>query len=417
MAFLRLLLQILLLLGIASCSTVDPTVYYSRIQGTVQNEATSAPVPDVHILVTWRAQFGTHSISWVCTWIATAQTDEQGKFSIIVDPSRMAAYNNGAQREMRGGFPEIRLYKPGMTVVPKGNMLNGLQVTDNADAIRKRKNSLLPSRSPFEVTTTVNGFVRQASLDSHERIRDLFMLSRQEPDCANYQDSASIHRFHDALKQEAASIASTVYEKSVADIIAVRAKSPAGTRGPFTEDYEAIRAFACDSSVDSDCRDSLDRTPLMNAALAGNVERVAALLDAGANPNRTTFSGDGINNGYNVLTLAIEKRGYPFNKRSEAGNDAEVVRTLLSHKSTDPDGRNRNNSYTPLMMAVMRGQYDIVDLLLNAGANPDIIISQETALSLAEKNLNTLDAKTRQPDPIAVKVYELVRGARRIHAR
>jgi ankyrin repeat protein len=90
-------------------------------------------------------------------------------------------------------------------------------------------------------------------------------------------------------------------------------------------------------------------TPLMAAAIYGEVEDVRALLDAGADPNLRNEAGA------TALLYAVD--------------DLEKTRLLLKAKA-DPNLRSEDGR-TPLLSATMRfGALDVVTLLLEAGADP-----------------------------------------------
>jgi ankyrin repeat protein len=98
--------------------------------------------------------------------------------------------------------------------------------------------------------------------------------------------------------------------------------------------------------------DELDAglTPLMWAARQGALGAMAALLDAGADPN----ARDG-RNGWTPLLHAIHRR------------QPAAVRLLLE-RGADPNAR--TDALTPLMMAAADPDPDTVSLLLDRGADP-----------------------------------------------
>jgi ankyrin repeat protein len=92
--------------------------------------------------------------------------------------------------------------------------------------------------------------------------------------------------------------------------------------------------------------------PMANAARLGDLDRLAALFDAGGNPNLRDAGG----NGWVPLMHAAHK------------HQTAAVRLLLDRGAL-ADGP-AGLSLTPLMMAVASGQTDVARLLLDHGADP-----------------------------------------------
>ena len=98
-------------------------------------------------------------------------------------------------------------------------------------------------------------------------------------------------------------------------------------------------------------RDSAGTTPLMRAALEGNLASMKMLLDAGADPNLSK-----LHTGATPLLWAA--------------NDLEKVRLLLV-RGAKPDTRTSEGT-TPLIAAAMfRGCTPVLRALLDAGADPN----------------------------------------------
>lgn len=93
----------------------------------------------------------------------------------------------------------------------------------------------------------------------------------------------------------------------------------------------------------------------------GEVERVRALLAAGASPDATQ---DATWPGWRPLHAAIEAM--------EEGGPLETLVVLLGHGAT-ADGWDARHDATPLLMAVFRGQREAVKLLLDAGADVNVV--------------------------------------------
>lgn len=117
------------------------------------------------------------------------------------------------------------------------------------------------------------------------------------------------------------------------------------------------------------CNDDHHNLPLIIAVGAGQLEICKALLEFHASPF-DTHSGTG----YNALQLAIDK-GY-----------IEIVK-LFSTNKTLLDAL--NNDETPLMVAVRKGNQEMVEILLRAGADPLTRNSErKNVLHLAVENGN-----------------------------
>ena len=130
----------------------------------------------------------------------------------------------------------------------------------------------------------------------------------------------------------------------------------------FTADANQTNAakilIAAKANIES--RTKVGDTPLHKAASAGNAGMVSLLLDAGASVDATN------NNGATPLLLAV------------AGRGVDATRVLLEHKA-DPNhtgqlpngGGNYTSPIPPVYPAIWHHNNDILELLLNAGANPE----------------------------------------------
>ena len=127
-------------------------------------------------------------------------------------------------------------------------------------------------------------------------------------------------------------------------------------------------------------------TPLMYAALYGDLAQTKALLDAGADPNH------GNDSGATALIWAIES--------------PEKTRLLTEHKA-DPNARSLNGRTALLIAASRPGGIDTVKALLDAGANANFQgIGNRTALGESatfgdEPTFRLLLARGADPKPPA----------------
>ncbi len=101
-------------------------------------------------------------------------------------------------------------------------------------------------------------------------------------------------------------------------------------------------------------------TELFKAIEQHDLNRVVELLSHGADPNATQSQWPG----WRPLHAAIEELEY--------GGPFEVLSLLLKHGAA-VDGWDAKRDATPLLMAVFRGQREAVQLLLDAGADPNVL--------------------------------------------
>lgn len=100
-------------------------------------------------------------------------------------------------------------------------------------------------------------------------------------------------------------------------------------------------------------------TELFEAIASHDLARLGALLDAGADPNATQPAFPK----FTALQAAIEEL--------EARGSIEALRLLLDH-GAEVDGWDEGRDATPLLMAIFREQPEAVELLLAAGADPNV---------------------------------------------
>jgi ankyrin repeat protein len=112
-----------------------------------------------------------------------------------------------------------------------------------------------------------------------------------------------------------------------------------------------------------------DGTTALHCAIApGNPAIVARLLDFGAQPNVADHDGR------TPLWLAAHKE------------DARIAALLLDYKA-DPNCRVGKKRLTPLMSAAKNGRIEMVNLLLDRGADPRLVSEDgKTAAQFAREN-------------------------------
>ena len=106
-------------------------------------------------------------------------------------------------------------------------------------------------------------------------------------------------------------------------------------------------------SVPADSAGSDGNTLLMEAIRAGSQVSVEALLEGGADPNRANARGETA-----VHAAAFE-------------GDAAILRAVLAHGG-NADARNPHTGGTPLMQALLSPQTQQDEILLAAGADPNL---------------------------------------------
>jgi hypothetical protein len=146
----------------------------------------------------------------------------------------------------------------------------------------------------------------------------------------------------------------------------------AAKQGDTARVRELLAAGALVNAKDRD-----GRTAVMYAAINGNAAAFHALREAGADlSSRRPFEGD-------MLHLAA------------AGGSTEIVRHLLNHGFA-PNGSTEETplsavlsrkfgQITPLMAAAAAGHADVVQMLIDAGADVNARAGTETAITLAQR--------------------------------
>ena len=127
-------------------------------------------------------------------------------------------------------------------------------------------------------------------------------------------------------------------------------------------------------------------TPLMTAARSANVDAVKALARAGADVNaKETWSGQtalmwAAAEGDSAMVSTLLELGADLRARSNAGTtpflfavrkgDMRTVQAMIAG-GADVNEKRSGDFATPLLIAIINGHEDLVDLLLDKGADPN----------------------------------------------
>jgi len=143
-------------------------------------------------------------------------------------------------------------------------------------------------------------------------------------------------------------------------------RQPAITVALFKDSRKCAAVLLASRKLQVEARNAKDESPLMMAALRGNLEAARTLIARDADVNKT---------GWTPLHYAAS---------SSSAHAQAMVRLLLEHAAyIDAEAPNGN---TPLVMAAEFGEIDVARLLLHEGADPTIRNrSGQTALDAARK--------------------------------
>lgn len=111
-----------------------------------------------------------------------------------------------------------------------------------------------------------------------------------------------------------------------------------------------------------------DLTPLMQATIAGDANKVSELLGTSSNVNATDKLGNtALTFAAGVHIIEPERSEKPGEKRSPPQTDTKIVEMLLKG-GANPNVENKNGA-TPLTVAVFHGRAATVTTLLEKGAD------------------------------------------------
>lgn len=147
--------------------------------------------------------------------------------------------------------------------------------------------------------------------------------------------------------------------------------NPALIQSARDQSWRVFDLLANNPETEIDQANKFDETALMYLAILGQTDRAIKLINQGASVNRL---------GWTPLHYAASRA------------QLDTAKMLITHKAiVNAPG---TDGTTPLMMAAMSGNQDMVRLLMQNGADPTMInIKGETAADLANSNKHTSLAK------------------------
>lgn len=151
---------------------------------------------------------------------------------------------------------------------------------------------------------------------------------------------------------------------------------------------KAFAAILASREVNVEARNAQDESPLMMAALKGNLDAVKALLARDADVNKTGWT--------------------PLHYAASAGSRQHVaIIALLLENHAYIDATSPNGT-TPLMMAAQYGSNDAVQLLLDEGADPTL--RNQLKLTAADFALRVSRAESAEKISAAIRKRQPNRG-------
>jgi len=414
---------VVLMLAASSAPAQNPfavqNVAYVEVRGQVRDGRTGQPIAGAHVLAIWEASsYSMGGSTRHCLRIAGAESGADGHFSMA------APQGDVWRRGLAQQFVEVRIHKSGWGERDSDDDDGGRELKVDDDK-RFALSALLDGGSVIERHLTENVGLIPSTQDASDRLQTIKRLSEVQIDCETEGERNGVSSYYDSIANEAHQIAKTPYERALADVLTARSQSFAPVQqshsltGLVSSEWSIMaKAYAAPDPTDLERRDQHDKTPLMNAAEAGNVGQVTELLSRGANPNRTRREND-LLAGDSALTLAMQRyaRSTGPGAKPATGDYLGVVAALLHHPMTNPNLRDRRVDYTPLMKALERGQDEIVALLLEAGADPNLTAYQKqfSALRIATARAMTGQSSAGIPLAGATHQFQLLLAAKGIN--
>ena len=150
----------------------------------------------------------------------------------------------------------------------------------------------------------------------------------------------------------------------------------------------AVAALLASRRLNVEARNAKDESPLMMAAIKGNVEAVKALIARDADVNKTGWT--------------------PLHYAASAGSPQHaVIISLLLENHAYIDAASPNGT-TPLMMAAHYGSTEAVQLLLDEGADPTL--KNQLGLTAADFALRVSPTQSAERIAAAIRKRQPNRG-------
>ena len=150
----------------------------------------------------------------------------------------------------------------------------------------------------------------------------------------------------------------------------------------------AVAALLASRRLNVEARNAKDESPLMMAAIKGNVEAVKALIARDADVNKTGWT--------------------PLHYAASAGSPQHaVIISLLLENHAYIDAASPNGT-TPLMMAAHYGSTEAVQLLLDEGADPTL--KNQLGLTAADFALRVSRTESAERIAAAIRKRQPNRG-------
>jgi len=169
---------------------------------------------------------------------------------------------------------------------------------------------------------------------------------------------------------------------------------------------EAVKVLL-DNGAKMDELNGFNDSPLKQAIEDGFPEITKILLGAGANPNEIDHLG------YTVLHGAIQKMdliGMTNEEKEKAKRiQTENVKTLIDAGASID--KISSDGFTPLHQAISIGEVEIVKLLIDSGADLNVVEGEHKYRSMVTRNWTPLHLAASGNDPQIVK-YLLIAGAK-----
>lgn len=151
---------------------------------------------------------------------------------------------------------------------------------------------------------------------------------------------------------------------------------------------KAVAALLASRRLNVEARNANDESPLMMAAIKGNVEAVKALIARDADVNKTGWT--------------------PLHYAASAGSPQHaVIISLLLENHAYIDAASPNGT-TPLMMAAQYGSTEALQLLLDEGADPTL--KNQLGLTAADFALRVSRTESAEIIVAAIRMRQSNRG-------